>query len=93
MRVSFHFSVVHKWIDTVFQVCDIFLVFVGLIYFLFCSNTVYINRSFNEDLILALIVRLVSSVKLCITNNTFYLDMMCFLIELSKITKITFCKI
>lgn len=91
MRISFHFSVVHEWIDTVFQVCDIFLVFVG---YTFCSALIlYISRNFNEDLILALRVRLVSSVKFCITNNTFYLDMMCFLIELSKITKITFCKI
>ena len=49
-----------------------------------------ISRNFSEDPILALLARLFSSLKLIIANNTPRLDIMCFLINLSKIAKIIY---
>ena len=47
-----------------------------------------ISRNFSKDPILALLAKLFSSLKLSIANNTPSLDIMCFSINLSKITKI-----
>ena len=38
-----------------------------------------INRNFSEDLIVALLARFFSSLKLCNANNTIHLDTMCFI--------------
>ena len=44
-----------------------------------CSFEKYcISRNFSENIILALLVRLFSSLKLCIANNTFRLEIMYF---------------
>ena len=48
----------------------------------------HISRNFSEDPILAIVVRLFSSLKLCILNNTSHLDIMCFIINLLKIAQL-----
>ena len=57
------------------------------------KRTYHIIRNFSRDLILALLAKLFSSLKLCITINTFCLDKMCSMRKLSKITKIMTCLI
>ena len=43
------------------------------------NKTYCISRNFSEDVILALLARLFSLLKLCITKNKFRLDTMCFM--------------
>ena len=57
------------------------------------NKTYGIGRNFSEDLILALLARLFSSLKLCMAKNTFRLDTMCFMRNLSKMAKISLAKI
>ena len=46
------------------------------------------SRNVNKDLILALLVRFFNSLTLCIADNRSYMDIMFFIISLSKIAKI-----
>ena len=43
------------------------------------------SRNFSKDLILALFARIFNSLRLCTTNKTFRLDIMCSMRNLSKI--------
>ena len=60
--------------------------FKNYLYYLYC-----ISRNFSEYIILALSARLLSSLKLCIANNVSSLNMMKFIIQVSKIAKIMSC--